>query len=535
MARFPKIRYLLLALIVLAYLAYAWEYIRQTSFEIDGQRYYVLFDDAMISMRYAKNLAQGDGLVWNPGGERVEGYSNPLWVVWMTLLHFLPLPASQVSLAVQVSGAALMAVGLLFVQLVADELGAPAWVGLAAAALTAFYTPLHNWALQGMEVSALAPITLIAAWQALRVARSGRFSAGLYILLGAATLVRIDMAVVFAAVLAFLLLADAPNRKAHLLWGLGSLAVFMGGQTLWRLAYYGEALPNTYYLKVTGVPLWFRVAHGAYVFWQFVWSTNVLLYLLPVALLPAWRDWRAFFLVGVFLAFSAYSIYVGGDAWEHRGGANRFIAVAMPLFFVAFTYTVERLRAALAKDRPAWAGAALLLLALAGVGLSAYNFNTMLGANWLQRWTLRRQPLFVSGTERYTRMGLTLKQITAPGASIAVVTAGAIPYFAERTAIDLMGKNDATIARLPMRVEASLAEAPNFRPGHTKWDYGYSITGLKPDVVAQLWDETGPEAEPYLRGVYTHVIIDEIPYDLRIDSPYILWDQVQALQQPASP
>ena len=37
-------------------------------------------DDAWISVRYAENLAAGHGPVWNPGGPRVEGYSNPALV-----------------------------------------------------------------------------------------------------------------------------------------------------------------------------------------------------------------------------------------------------------------------------------------------------------------------------------------------------------------------------------------------------------------------------------------------------------------------
>src|SRR5436189_992982 len=37
-------------------------------------------DDAFISFRYAQNLAEGNGLVFNPG-ERVEGYTNFLWVL----------------------------------------------------------------------------------------------------------------------------------------------------------------------------------------------------------------------------------------------------------------------------------------------------------------------------------------------------------------------------------------------------------------------------------------------------------------------
>src|SRR5438874_2259808 len=53
-------------------------FVLHTSFiALDGRRYFCLFDDAMISMRYAWNLSHGLGLVWNVG-EHVEGYSNLL-------------------------------------------------------------------------------------------------------------------------------------------------------------------------------------------------------------------------------------------------------------------------------------------------------------------------------------------------------------------------------------------------------------------------------------------------------------------------
>ncbi len=39
-------------------------------------------DDAFISFRYARNLVEGHGLVFNPG-EYVEGYTNPLWTLWI--------------------------------------------------------------------------------------------------------------------------------------------------------------------------------------------------------------------------------------------------------------------------------------------------------------------------------------------------------------------------------------------------------------------------------------------------------------------
>lgn len=85
------------ALLIL-FTAYAAGFIYRTSFEMNGVRFFCLFDDAMISMRYAKNLAHGLGLVWNPGGERVEGFTNPLWVLYMSFFYLFPIPPPKISL-----------------------------------------------------------------------------------------------------------------------------------------------------------------------------------------------------------------------------------------------------------------------------------------------------------------------------------------------------------------------------------------------------------------------------------------------------
>ena len=49
----------------------------RTSLVLDGTRYFWLDDDQMVSRRYARNLAEGVGFVWNPG-ERVEGCSTSI-------------------------------------------------------------------------------------------------------------------------------------------------------------------------------------------------------------------------------------------------------------------------------------------------------------------------------------------------------------------------------------------------------------------------------------------------------------------------
>lgn len=518
------------ALVLLAFAVYAGIYIFKTSFVVHGERYFVLFDDAMISMRYARNLANGYGLVWNPGGARIEGFTNPLWVVFMAIFHLFPIPSSKISLLIQISGAVFLLVNLYFVQRIAEDISGSWVVGLLAAILTAFYTPLLNWSLQGMEVSLLVLMVSVALWFGLKLIRNRAFSPWLFLLLGISTWVRIDMAVPYLVIFLFLVLALPEHRKSNLAWGLGIFAAFMLSQTLFRLWYYGDLLPNTYYLKMSGYPIILRIARGFYALFNFVWSLNWVLFLLPLSILFFRRDRAVILLFLVILGQLAYSVYVGGDAWEHRGGSNRYISIAMPIFIILFTYAGELIRRSIVQKiqsnkYPFQAVAQLGLIAF--VFASMVNFNFLLDFKSLERWALVRQPNFIEGNKEYVEISLALEKITAPDAKIAVVSAGAIPYFTDRVAIDLLGKNDAVIAHLKARQTGGWRNLSNFRPGHMKWDYDYSIGELKPDVVVQLWGNT-EEAQGYLDKYYVvGGAQGDIPFNLRRGSDKILWERVQ--------
>jgi hypothetical protein len=338
------------------------------------------------------------------------------------------------------------------------------------------------------------------------------------------------MAVPFVIVLGTLALSDPAHRRQHLLWGLGLLAFSLLGQTLFRMAYYGEVLPNTYYLKMEGYSFISRVARGLYVLFRFIWSFNWLLFVLPFAVLFFRRDRATILVTLVILGQLAYSAYVGGDAWEHRGGANRYIAIAMPLFFILFVYGADLLRAAIldkARDLPDQA------VTFSQVGLAAFVLASMLNMNLLQdfrsleRWALVRQPLFIEGNKEYVQIALALKKITRPQASVAVVSAGAIPYFSDRQAIDLLGKNDVRIAHSQAHGAGNIFDLERFRPGHMKWDYDYAFGQLKPDVVVQLWGDTDT-AQAYLdRDYVVGGAAGDLAFSLRKDSPNILWERVE--------
>ena len=515
------------SILLVAFAVYSTIYIYQTSFVFHGQRYFVLFDDAMISMRYAHNLARGYGLVWNPG-EYVEGFTNLLWVVYMSLFHLLPIPASKVSLFIQVSGALFLGASLFFVRRIGEEISGSHLVGLLAVVMTAFYYPLVFWSELGMEVSVLVLILSGAAWWAIRMMKTGRFSPWLWILMGISTLIRMDMAVPFLILLGFLVVFDPQNRKRHLLWGAGSFVFFLAGQTLFRVLYYGDPLPNTYYLKMAGYPIYQRVARGLYVLVKLIWNMNWILFLLPFIVLLFKLDRPTALLALVFLGQVAYSVYVGGDAWEHKGGANRYISTAIPLYFVLFAYAADILRQALLRLRERMSGGMHRLSQFGLVGLvifSLVNFNALLSPTDLRRWLLVAPPLFTAGNEEYAKEGVILNEITRPGARLAVIAAGSIPYFSDRYALDLLGKSDAYIAHLKPNLQPGLAGLVDYRPGHDKWDYDYTIGKLKPDVIIHLWGDTSM-IRAQLDSEYVWVEIEGYPFYLLKDSPYIQWDRV---------
>ncbi|MGH3104735.1 MAG: hypothetical protein ACRDN6_11640 [Gaiellaceae bacterium] len=514
-------------------------FIARTAFRVGGERYFTLFDDAMISMRYARNLADGHGLVWNPGEQPVEGYTNFLWTLWMVFVHLLGLPESKIALAVMISGVLLLVGNVLLVRRIAERLapGRP-WIRLLALVLVAFYYPLVYWTLRGTEVGLLAFLTSAGILLTLRLREDPRRRdvALLAAVLALGLLTRTDFAVTALVLVAFV---AARRRVAAVL--LGTIVATIAAHTVLRLALYGDLLPNTYYLKVEGVSLGTRLARGARALEVVELAHLFAPTLLAAGFLLARKRRKnlvaqshkvpgggAWLLAGVFLAQCAYSLYVGGDAWEYMEYSNRYLAQAMPGLLVLAALGLaaavggrsRRLAAALAAsfglvgltlvllkapiDRlqpnvtatyePKAIVLALVLVfaALAaprvprlrrahalGAAVAAALLVAALNTHALAVWTVQGG-VFVADDALISRYGLALRRATTEDASIAVVQAGSIPYFSHRRSIDLLGKSDALVAH-------SEPQLPIFYPGHTKWDYRHSIVRLKPDVIAQTW------------------------------------------------
>ncbi|RME43871.1 MAG: hypothetical protein D6795_18750, partial [Deltaproteobacteria bacterium] len=108
----------------------------------------ITYDDALISLRYSRMLAEGHGLVWNPG-ERVEGYSNFSWVILMALIRRMG--GDIVAWAKIVGMLANLGTLLLLLSITARKAYDP--FAAAALAMLAFFPPFVIWGVTGLETA----------------------------------------------------------------------------------------------------------------------------------------------------------------------------------------------------------------------------------------------------------------------------------------------------------------------------------------------------------------------------------------------
>jgi hypothetical protein len=456
-----------LTLAVLASAVFSLAFIVRASFFIDGQRYFTLFDDAMVSMQYARTFAEGHGLVWIAGDAPVEGYTNFLWTMWMAVVHLAGVSDRLASLFVSISGAVIVvATAIVSARLTRWLVAESDREGASIAAFAAgLCYPLLFWTLRGMEVGLLALLLALAVAEAQPAAdgsiRTVRFS----ILLVLLTLVRPD-GVIPALVIAISAAAASSLRPRQRLIVCAVPIAVLAVHTAFRWLYYGSPLPNTYYLKMSGVPVVVRFARGVLAVRGALWYLVV-----PFALAAfnrrVHRHAASALVITVPLILVAYTLYVGGDAWEWMPYTNRYLTPALPLLFAGAAATIAAIVQCL---RQSWqapariAGAAVLIAVTSGPGY----------LDWL-----RTRGAHVVDDANKVWMGVRIRQTTGPSTRIAVVWAGAVPYFAHRPAIDFLGKSDPVIAHHPPVTE--------FFPGHDRFDYAYSIGTLRPDLIVQLW------------------------------------------------
>ncbi len=289
-------------------------------------RLYFVTDDAFISFRYARNLVEGHGLVYNIG-ERVEGYSNFLWTIWSAVGHFF---GAEPVLWANVSSILLTAVLLLLVVRVARNHMTATVDPWLVAVLAIVYLGVDRsfavWATGGLETR-LSTLLLFAAIATSPLFYPDRSRLRLSSLLfGLAILTRMEAYLFFG--LTTVLVVALPRGFRSWRWRdyadwLLPFAIIAAAHLIFRLLYYGYPVPNTAYAKVTGANFAMGWKYLLAFFLEYhLWLLAPLIVIGLVAKQKDADDWiHARPLLPVFLMFLPYLFYlayIGGDHFEFR-------------------------------------------------------------------------------------------------------------------------------------------------------------------------------------------------------------------------
>jgi arabinofuranosyltransferase len=457
-------------------------------------------DDAFISFRYADNLVHGRGLVWNEG-ERVEGYTNFLWTVIISIPLLLKVDALKFLSGL---GLVLFELSLYFTYRLAADLFQSKHLALLTVFLLGTNFTFSSYATGGMETQLQTCLLIASLWLLFRSVppalgflrsvppasavlksvppasaggslpnapnvhppTSKRSGAGLLILsvtLSLAVLTRLDSLIIVSIVFAVALLnifrsgksilKSVPpalagglspndlitNKSLAAIFLLVPFAVIVGSWLTWKLSFYGSVLPNTFYVKVASLNSLKRGLLYVYLFFHSYWLIPFpFLFVLFSRRLWHRRNRDWLVLAIIILLWLSYVVWVGGDFMEFR-----FLVPVLPLLFLGIVWLtfvhVRRLKLQLA----------LILLVFCGSLHHALTFSTPALRYYDVESTQGLSDLLYRDRTDWVGIGNVLGEAFKhnPNITIGTTAAGAIPYYSGLKTIDILGLNDRWVAR----------------------------------------------------------------------------------------
>ena len=410
-------------------------------------------DDAYITYRYAQNFFNGQGLVYNPG-EYVEGYSNLLYTLLIVpVFFFSPDYAYTYSIILN----CIFFAGTLYIFFNLLDKNTDRQRAILGTILLASSPYMWANAATGLE-TILFIFLVVACWTTLEKYFTTRNRGSFYVLL------LISLTIILARVDGFiipLIIASYYFLKGYYSDALKLLlfvVLVLGMYTLARLYIYDDVIANTYYAKVSGSILARLTVGIEYLYWNLL-RTGLWVSLIVILIVLARTrrlkdliqhvDFATFF----FLSWLAYMLLIGGDV-----NYERFLIVAFPMGIYIVMMALPTVRH--------WRQFVLLLL----LGLFIQSVFVFFDGRFKYR---------VNKYDGWITLGRFLGE-RYPSATIAVASAGKIPYFSGLRTLDMLGLNDKHIAKMEV-------DSKSFDYGMEKHDPNY-VLGKAPDLISAWMD-----------------------------------------------
>lgn len=429
-------------------------------------------EDCFISFRYAENLAQGNGLVFNQG-EWVEGYSNFLYVIILSVFSFFGMDvviAAKV-LSVLFYGLIIFPASFFFIyrgqkKVHPTRLFVP---------IALFFNPMmHYFADRALETHLFILLLIYAIYFVKR--RKYLYSSIFFLCV---TLTRPEGFIYFFAGALFPI-ADAyrlfVKERKNINW-VRTLSLrefflpFIIGFSLfilWRYLTYGYVLPNTVYAKVSKwnfihnpslIDLWhFNVS------WSFIPILTVISFIFLVRVKKGTREKKGVFILGVTsLLIILYNIYIGKVPAEKF----RHLVPIVPLFIIIIGEAYRVLADKIKNYKIMWVIGIIVGLASS---LTVNNYDApksrlqVKTMQFLTTWDIAERvrwflhpPIF-----HYAEAGREIKKLIPRNSLVAADQMGQLGYYSGLKMIDMLGLIDRHIAHNGFSKEYIFKRDPDY-------------------------------------------------------------------------
>jgi hypothetical protein len=385
-------------------------------------------EDAFITFRIARHLAEGVGFVYN-SGERVLGTTSPLFTLllagWMTIV------SKNVMIGAKIFNLVTSISSLIFLLMALREIGASKAQQTAVLMIFACSVKLIVLEVGGMETS-LVLFLMIASWYTYL---SGRL-VWTSIILGLLILTRLDL---FIWPFAMLLIEMISSPKHALRMGMiASLVVFPW--IIFSSSYFGSPIPHTIdakwvaYVQNNHTPfsthLW-TIANFMSPFSQFkdhILLRDILSW--TTLLIVTWQSAYEFGEKKLALPVVFILLDIPRLVFTRATFFNRYFAPLLVVVFILLGLGLGNLwGSAKYSSRRMKAIYTIALITLAGMGLVFAGYETV-QTKMKQEFRYEKSLM---------RVGLWLNQNSTPSARVLLEPLGYIGYYADRTMIDEVG------------------------------------------------------------------------------------------------
>ena len=460
-------------------------------------------DDVYTSFRYVKNFINGNGLVFNPG-ERVEGYTNFLWVVILSLpmyvgkMFSVDFKIEEIAQTLSIIFSCAVIIETYYLSMIIKlKIGEsfpkqkPMLAGaenLAPVILMVYSVPLLYWGVSAMETSlfvSLMLLSIIFYLKGLSDIKPNKLFITVSLL---NSLVRPEGIFIFGMIMTHNFLWNYFESRNHnfsegirksfdkkyrteIFSYLLLIFIFI----CFRMMYYGYPLPNTFYAKTEFTTEF--IGRGWKYFLEF--AKPYLMFgtflIFPIVLYGGKEIRKEFSLLyGIVILWIIAIIAIGGDVLP----VNRFFLPLMPIVYILLVKSIKSIidKLVVGKERikNLFFVLALLLTVVFGIFTYKQNYPAMMTKRAYEVGLVAKMKIYAEWVNRQ-------EEIYNRKMNVAMSTIGAFSYYSDAHVIDLVGLTDSYIAHHPREVKGINDELPVlWKERHYNAQY---ILSKKPDYI----------------------------------------------------